>query len=234
MKLLGALVAVPIMLVSQAGYADTGQKTPAEVANLYIAFVVHNDVDAARVLNDYTRPALGGKDLFDLDAVGKIRGAILDVMAKEISGPFGEARSRELAEVLVSDTERSACQAADSNIAPVAKVPSSLPTAATSETLHFHCQIVNTAKTAAGIMTASARNPSVPKNREVMVGQLIVALREASIDQPFDGEILMTRHPDPQTGQDIWTASPGDLYKSVATAISFRASEDIAPEPVEK
>lgn len=64
----GATAATP----AKPAPAQTALK-PEQVAELYIAVALRQDVDAAKRLNEYLKPAFGGKDAFDIAALANAK-----------------------------------------------------------------------------------------------------------------------------------------------------------------
>lgn len=103
-------------------------KTPEDVANLYFKAFIKTDLDSAKALNDYLRPAYDGKDAIDIAKLTALPQALVGGMRDATIDQKQDAEFDKNFEVLttavIAAIRRSDCRAESSKITPDADAPS--------------------------------------------------------------------------------------------------------------
>lgn len=208
--------AATILLLSATttAWADDpigSSKTAMQVADLYIQAMT-GDVEKARVLNDYLKPAYDGKDALDIAAINDLPNKLRGQMAsdlKEHAGNGDAALDRAIsafAAATVNAIGRSPCHATGSTFSPNEYRRGEL-----IAHVAYECRVPDVAKIIGHLQDIKDARPTA-----ATVQRMSAALDATPADRAINGTFDLYSNP----RHRVWdTGNPGEVLNAVVNAI---------------
>lgn len=194
--------------------------TPEQAADLYLRTFVNRDLDAARVLNDYLKPAYDDQDALDLDALAKFvadKPAQDRAQVQEIVSGAPEANRAALAEASLNYFQgldhaivSAACRATGSEIRPnetTREMGGDKNKDDVIATVSYRCEIAQVDEPLQQEIAAAMKAEDLAAMRVATV-KLKQALLQPAATMTVEGQQDLYRH----TGNSVWLSGAFDEW----------------------